>query len=66
MIAYFVKDNGNIMSIKLIYGIDYYIDKEGLMVLTKEYLLKKKKCCGNNCKNCPYVPRNIKGNTKTK
>lgn len=54
------------MSGKLIYGIDYYIDKNGNMILTKEYLLKKKKCCGNKCTNCPYIPKHVKGNKNYK
>lgn len=42
------------MSNKLIYGIDYYIDEKGNMILTREYLLKQKRCCGHKCKHCPY------------
>jgi hypothetical protein len=34
--------------------VDYYYDENGLMVLTKEFLLKRGKCCDNNCKHCPY------------
>jgi len=40
---------------KLIEGIDYYIDKKtGLLVFTEHYLLKRGYCCNNGCKNCPY------------
>lgn len=35
-------------------NIDFYYDKNGLMVLTKEFLLKRGKCCKSGCKNCPY------------
>lgn len=42
---------------KLIEGIDYYYNEQGLMILTKEYLLKRKRCCGNKCINCPYIPK---------
>jgi len=33
---------------------DYYIDKDGKIVFTKDYLLKRGYCCNNNCKHCPY------------
>jgi hypothetical protein len=35
-------------------NIDFYYDENGLMVFTKEFLLKRGKCCKNGCKNCPY------------
>lgn len=38
---------------KLVEGVDY-VWENGLMVLTKEFLLKRGWCCGNGCKNCPY------------
>lgn len=34
-------------------GIDYYFE-DGLMVLTRRYLLNRGYCCQNNCRNCPY------------
>lgn len=34
--------------------------ENGLMVLTREYLLKRGKCCKNKCKNCPYMNVKIK------
>jgi hypothetical protein len=39
---------------KLEEGKDYYINEEGLLVLTKEFLLRRGFCCKNNCKHCPY------------
>ena len=33
---------------------DYYINKKGLLVFTKNYLKKRGFCCKNNCKHCPY------------
>jgi hypothetical protein len=39
---------------KLIENEDYYLDEEGLMVFTKEYLLKRGFCCDNRCRHCPY------------
>lgn len=35
-------------------GIDYYYNKDGFVVLTEAYHLKKGYCCGNGCKHCPY------------
>ena len=52
---------------KLIEGVDYYIDEEsGLMVLTSLFLLKRGYCCGNGCSQCPYDPPHTKGNIKPK
>lgn len=33
---------------------DFYIDKNGFVVLTEKYLLKRGFCCENGCKHCPY------------
>jgi len=33
---------------------DWYIDENGLLVMTREFHLKRGFCCGNNCKHCPY------------
>ena len=35
-------------------GIQYYINEEGLMVLTEKYHLERGYCCGNGCRHCPY------------
>ncbi len=35
-------------------GIDYYVNEEGLVVLTEKYLRERGYCCGNGCKHCPY------------
>jgi hypothetical protein len=40
-------------------GIHYYINEEGLMVLTEKYLLERGYCCGNGCKHCPYLYENV-------
>lgn len=45
---------------KLIENLDYYLNKEGLMVLTEAYHLKRGRCCGNRCKHCPYDYKNVK------
>ncbi|MEQ1922030.1 MAG: DUF5522 domain-containing protein [Pyrinomonadaceae bacterium] len=34
-------------------GLDFYFD-EGLMVLTRRYLLNRGHCCNNICRHCPY------------
>jgi hypothetical protein len=48
---------------KLIENIDYYIDeRSGLMVLTAHVHLTRGFCCGNGCRECPYFPKNVKGN----
>ena len=41
-------------------GVDYTIE-DGRVVFSADYLIKKGKCCGNNCDNCPYTV-SIKGN----
>ncbi|MBT5505548.1 DUF5522 domain-containing protein [Cyclobacteriaceae bacterium] len=33
---------------------DYYFNKEGLMVFTASYHLKRGFCCACRCINCPY------------
>jgi hypothetical protein len=32
--------------------------------LTKEFLLSRGYCCGNNCTNCPYYPKAKIGSTQ--
>lgn len=43
---------------------DEYYFENGLMVFTKIYHIRREYCCGNKCKNCPYVPKHIKNNKK--
>ena len=43
----------------LIEGEDYYLNDEGLMVLTSSYHLNRKQCCGNGCIHCPYSYKNV-------
>ncbi len=47
------------------HGTDYYIEN-GLVVFTSEFHLKRGKCCGSKCRNCPYFPSHKKGSTTTK
>jgi hypothetical protein len=43
---------------ELIENVDFYFEN-GLMVLTKEYLLARSYCCGNKCRHCPYGYENV-------
>ncbi|WP_336517272.1 DUF5522 domain-containing protein [Pollutibacter soli] len=40
-------------------GIDYYINDEGLMVLTEKFHLNRGYCCGNGCLHCPFDYKNV-------
>ena len=44
---------------ELIEGIHYYINKDGYVVLTSQYLLDRGYCCGNGCLHCPYNYENV-------
>lgn len=33
---------------------DYYYAKEGYIIFTARYHIKRGYCCNNNCKHCPY------------
>tara|TARA_B100001029_G_C15011257_1_gene424396 strand:- start:563 stop:730 length:168 start_codon:yes stop_codon:yes gene_type:complete len=33
---------------------EYYYSKEGYVIFTQKYHLKRGYCCQNNCKHCPY------------
>ena len=37
----------------LVEGLDFYFE-DGLMVLTRHYLLNRGYCCSNGCRHCPY------------
>jgi hypothetical protein len=37
----------------LVAGIDFYFE-DGLMVLTRHYLLLRGSCCRSACRHCPY------------
>jgi Family of unknown function (DUF5522) len=39
--------------------IDYYINKEGYVVLTAQYHLERGYCCGMGCLHCPYEYQNV-------
>ncbi len=40
-------------------GIDYYVNADGMVVLTEKYLRDRGYCCGNGCKHCPYEYENV-------
>jgi hypothetical protein len=43
----------------LIEGVHFYINKDGYIVLTEKYHLKKGFCCGTGCLHCPYQYQNV-------
>ena len=50
----------------LIENIDYYINKDGNLVFTKEYHLKRGYCCQNECLHCPWGYKKPKQETRIK
>jgi len=40
---------------------DFYFDKQGFVVFTKNFLKKRGFCCGNGCRHCPYKKTVEKG-----
>jgi hypothetical protein len=46
-------------------GIHYYINDDGYVVFTKQYLLDQGSCCGNGCLHCPYNYENVPEPRKT-
>ena len=40
-------------------GLDFYFD-DGLMVLTRRYLMNRGYCCENDCRHCSYSDRRPK------
>jgi hypothetical protein len=51
-------------------GIDYYLNKEGLMVLTEKFHRDRGYCCGRGCLHCPFnyekVPEPRRSELRTK
>lgn len=43
----------------LIEGVHYYLNEQGLVVLTEKYHLQRGYCCSNGCKHCPYNYENV-------
>lgn len=48
------KANRRSQTSSLIEGRDYYMDKQGRLVMTARYLLDRGYCCENGCRHCPY------------
>jgi len=44
---------------ELIEGVHYYLNDDGLMVLTAEYHRQRGYCCGNGCLHCPFNYENV-------
>jgi hypothetical protein len=42
---------------------DFYKDKNGNIVMTESFHMKRGRCCGNGCLHCPYEPMSERGNT---
>ena len=40
-------------------NVDYYTNKDGLVVFTEAYHLKRGTCSGNKCLHCPYNHKNV-------
>lgn len=40
-------------------GVHYYLNPQGLVVLTETFLLQRGHCCGNGCLHCPYNYINV-------
>ena len=40
-------------------GIHYYINEDGLIVLTEKFHRERGYCCGNGCKHCPFEYENV-------
>jgi len=40
-------------------GEDYYVNGDGLVILTEKYLRERGYCCGNGCKHCPFEYENV-------
>jgi hypothetical protein len=34
---------------------DWVLNEAGLMMATRSFLLRRGYCCGNGCRNCPYI-----------
>ena len=45
---------------------EFYYNNQGRIVMTESFHMKRGKCCGNNCRHCPYEPLYEKGNTNLK
>ena len=44
---------------EMIEGVHYYLNDNGLMVLTEKYHLQRGYCCSNGCLHCPFNYENV-------
>ena len=44
---------------ELIEDIHYYVNDDGYVVLTAQFLLERGYCCGNGCRHCPFSYENV-------
>ena len=44
---------------ELIEGTHYYLNDDGYVVLTAQFLLERGYCCGNGCLHCPFSYENV-------
>ena len=56
----------NVKTPSIAENIDYYFNKDGLMVFTEEYHLKRGYCCDSGCRHCPYNKKDRETETKNK
>ncbi|KAL9988846.1 hypothetical protein ACROYT_G003336 [Oculina patagonica] len=48
-------------------GENSYADPvTGYMVFTEEFLMKRRSCCGNGCRHCPYGHENVPQSQRNK
>ncbi|MFA6517555.1 MAG: DUF5522 domain-containing protein [Bacteroidia bacterium] len=47
-------ENSTVIDTELREHQDYTLTPEGYFEFTAQFLKKRKFCCHNNCKNCPY------------
>ena len=43
---------------------EYYYAKEGYIIFTEKYHLKRGYCCNNTCKHCPYNKKEKNGKNR--
>ena len=47
------EEKNTVLDETFVEGVDFYFE-DGLMVLTREFLLKRGFCCKSGCRHCPY------------
>jgi 2-iminoacetate synthase ThiH len=44
----------------------FYMNQDGFMVFTAEYLLNRGYCCGNGCRHCPFEYKAVQNELRKK